>query len=241
MAQSAAPHIATNGLVFYIDAGNPLSYPGSGTTVYDLSVKGHNASFYGSTSWNSAGYFQIRYSTADSIIASFNENVLQGGTYKAAINGSWTLEIFWKNISAPITNESFIIGRQGCHGGIYTYPNGSNTDVYHAIKTTSCSTGAVITNLTTLVPGQMCHSVMTYNNGKVKSYINGSYVNSSTLDYVTYGIFSYNSNLFIGGFNNSTYYSNNCNIYIARAYNRDLTAAEVAINYAAHKGRLGLP
>jgi len=247
MAQSAAPHIATNGLVFYIDAGNPLSYPGSGTTVYDLSVKGHNASLLGSTSWNSAGYFQIRYSTADCILASFNENVLQGGgnapangTYQANLNTSWSLEAFWQNISAPNSGESFIIGRQGCHGGIYTFQNGSNTDVYQAIKSTQCWTGAVNAYITTLVPNQMCHSVMTYSNGIIKSYINGNYITSNTLPYSTYGITGYGSNMFIGGFNNSSYYSNNCNIYIARAYNRDLTAAEVAINYAAHKGRLGL-
>jgi hypothetical protein len=49
----------TNGLVVYLDAGNPASYPGSGTTWYDLSGNGQDATFAGSNppTWNAAGYF----------------------------------------------------------------------------------------------------------------------------------------------------------------------------------------
>lgn len=37
-------NINTNGLLLYLDARNPNSYPGSGTTWYDLSVGGNNVS-----------------------------------------------------------------------------------------------------------------------------------------------------------------------------------------------------
>jgi len=47
----------TNGLVVYLDAGNPASYSGSGTTWYDLSGNGQDATFTGSPTWNAAGYF----------------------------------------------------------------------------------------------------------------------------------------------------------------------------------------
>lgn len=40
------PNIATDGLVFYLDAANIKSYPGSGTTWYDLSESNDNSTLY---------------------------------------------------------------------------------------------------------------------------------------------------------------------------------------------------
>jgi hypothetical protein len=54
------PHLVTDGLVLCLDAANPLSYPGSGTTWYDLN--GGNKNFtLDSTgiTWNSNGYFNL--------------------------------------------------------------------------------------------------------------------------------------------------------------------------------------
>jgi hypothetical protein len=54
------PHLVTDGLVLALDAANPLSYPGSGTTWRDLS--GGNKNFtLDSTgiTWNSNGYFNL--------------------------------------------------------------------------------------------------------------------------------------------------------------------------------------
>lgn len=42
MAFFHSPNIVTDGLVMYVDAANPKSYPGSGTTWYDVSGNGHN-------------------------------------------------------------------------------------------------------------------------------------------------------------------------------------------------------
>ena len=42
MALAHSPKIVTDGLVLCLDAGNPKSYPGSGTTWYDLSGNGNN-------------------------------------------------------------------------------------------------------------------------------------------------------------------------------------------------------
>lgn len=41
-----SPNIVTNGLVLAWDAANPKSYPGSGTTIYDLSGNGNNGTLY---------------------------------------------------------------------------------------------------------------------------------------------------------------------------------------------------
>jgi hypothetical protein len=49
----------TDGLVLFLDASNPLSYPGSGGTWFDISGNNRNYSIGSSISWNSAGYFSV--------------------------------------------------------------------------------------------------------------------------------------------------------------------------------------
>lgn len=51
---SAAPSIVTSGLVLNLDAGNPLSYSGSGTTWTDLSISSNNSVLNNGVSYNSA-------------------------------------------------------------------------------------------------------------------------------------------------------------------------------------------
>lgn len=47
--------IVTNGLVLCLDAGNPRSYPGSGTTIRDISGQNANGTINGTISYVSAG------------------------------------------------------------------------------------------------------------------------------------------------------------------------------------------
>ena len=51
MALAHSPKIVTDGLVLCLDAGNPKSYPGSGTTWTDLSGQGNNGTLV-----NGVGY-----------------------------------------------------------------------------------------------------------------------------------------------------------------------------------------
>jgi hypothetical protein len=49
------PSIVSSGLVFYVDAANPRSYSGTGTTWKDLSGNGLDLTMQGSVIWNSTG------------------------------------------------------------------------------------------------------------------------------------------------------------------------------------------
>jgi hypothetical protein len=53
MAISYNPRIVTDGLVLALDAGNPKSYPGSGTTWTDLSGNGNNGTLVNGVGYNS--------------------------------------------------------------------------------------------------------------------------------------------------------------------------------------------
>ena len=58
MGVSAGPDVIDNGLVLALDAADTNSYPGSGTTWYDLSGKGRDSTIEGAT-WNASGYFSF--------------------------------------------------------------------------------------------------------------------------------------------------------------------------------------
>lgn len=49
MALGHSPQIVRDGLVLYLDAANPKSYSGSGTTWYDLTGNNNNATLNGNT------------------------------------------------------------------------------------------------------------------------------------------------------------------------------------------------
>jgi hypothetical protein len=54
------PNIVTDGLMLALDASNPKSYPGSGTTWYDLSGNSKHFTLDNTgITWNSSGYFSL--------------------------------------------------------------------------------------------------------------------------------------------------------------------------------------
>lgn len=53
MASAAGPNIVTDNLKLFFDAANPKSYPGSGTTVYDLSGNNNHGTLLNSPTFSS--------------------------------------------------------------------------------------------------------------------------------------------------------------------------------------------
>lgn len=59
MSAFAGPEIVTDGLVLNLDAKNTRSYPGTGSTWYDLSPGARHYTIGSNVTWNSAGYFNF--------------------------------------------------------------------------------------------------------------------------------------------------------------------------------------
>lgn len=203
----------------------------NGTSWQDLSGKKYSATLVGFPTYSN-GALQFRTSAIQYATLQFDEGVLRQQNQ----TGQWSLETWFKYVSAPNSDESFIVGRAGCHGGIYLY---GNAKLYNAIKTTQCWTGAINLQVKTLAPNENIHSVMTYNNGVMKSYINGVYVGTASLDLVNYPHLAYGTELLIGG-SNYTMYRTNTDIYKISSYNRELKAVEVKQNFEALRGRYGI-
>ena len=110
---TAAPlPVITSGLVLYVDASIPSSYPGTGTTWYDLSPSGYNGTLSGSTAYNSAngGYISLQSNTG----------YIDFGLGSAGSSSSAYTWGGWFNVpgftTIPMTRG----------GGTDSYPNGWN-------------------------------------------------------------------------------------------------------------------
>jgi hypothetical protein len=68
MAFYYSPKIVTDGLVLYLDAGNQLSYPGSGTTWTDLSRSQTNGTLVNGPTFNTGSLGSIVFDGVDDFL-----------------------------------------------------------------------------------------------------------------------------------------------------------------------------
>lgn len=90
----ALKHIVKDGLVLHLDAANLNSYPGSGSTWYDLSGRGNHFSIGANITWNSAGYFN------------FNGGTLTGPASNASTFGFRTTNEHYIEVYAQVTSAA---------------------------------------------------------------------------------------------------------------------------------------
>lgn len=226
MAFGRGPKIVKDGLVLMLDAANPKSYPGTGTTWNDLSGNGNNASLQNGASFSTSngGYISLD-GTNDRIAITDSNGDFDVGTGNFSIN-------IWLNQGTDTTyphlyalDDQNNFSLKAIRGGLanayrlYVYQN-------YAVQFTNSY----------LTPGTWQMITLTRNGQEHKLYIDG--VISDT---VTDGSGPKNitgSTVYLGwGFASEYTPQSRGPIYV---YNRLLSADEVLQNYNATKGRFGL-
>ena len=214
------------GADLYLDATNPSSYSGSGTTWADLSGNGYNATLYNAVTYSSlnGGYLQL-------------DGVGNYGTFTMARIGTTITVEVWANYSTLADIMLFGFGYYDVYAstggsGIIGFNTGAG-DIYGV---------NIVNNLGVL--NQWTHFVFVMNTGSYvnnKIYINGV---SQTMVQIQGSNNSPNTNFnngagIIGGWLGGGYLFNG---YIStfRVYNKELTQAEVLQNYNATKDRYDL-
>jgi hypothetical protein len=230
-----SPKIVTDGLVLCLDAANPLSYPGSGNTWYDLDENKNNATITSGFVFenSNAGIFTILN------MGNYANVVYDPQTHFA--DQSWSWEVFWSGRIHPnVTVHNMPQIGYGASSwprlGIFRFANGScefwsynNNGHASAFRffISPANTGWI-------------HSVVSadYENSVVKGYYNGDYYNQKIGFPV---IANNNSNFGIGRTVNTAWNETLLgSISFVRIYNKALSANEVSQNYLATKGRFGL-
>lgn len=220
MGLAHSPRIVTDGLVLCLDAANPKSYPGSGTTWTDLSGNGNNATLI-----NGVDYI--------------NDNngvlVFDGGNDYATVPGS-TDWAFGQN--GTIEQWVYITGSNGNNRFWSTTNNSSSLDAYLNRSGYSIGFhGSRAFTTTSIGVNSWTHFLVTYTAGEIRVYFNGV---EQPLTGTTTGYNITNAGtLFIARFTSAPY-ELFARMGSMKIYNKSLSAAEIQQNFNALRGRYGI-
>lgn len=239
MATKLGPNYVTDGLVFAVDMSSTRSYPGSGTTVYDLSGNGYNFTSSTRPSFTSVNGINCMDFTSGN-----------GEHMDSAINSPFTGDNFaisvsavfnenstgnYKTILSQHENDSFdsmcFVSLTGKFGTDHWSPGGRR------INSTSLAAHGSnqIHMVTWTVPSWSGHQTAT-----LKIYING--IEQGTEEYSVDTVGALVADVFrIGNWQLSRADMDfDGQIYAVSCYNKELSAAEVLQNYNAYKNRFNI-
>ena len=235
MAFNYSPKVITDGLVLYLDAANPKSYPGSGTAWGDISRGGNNGTLTNGPTFNSANGGSIVFDGVDDW-TSFG-NILNTGT------NDFTISAWVKSTSTAVGNNNGIVYKRAT--GFSTSP-GYRLNMPNGAFNLYIADGVNFNTLSTVSPS--------FNNGnwynvvgiairtqKLQIFVNGQ-LNIETASTLATSIDT-STNFAVGALNTSgtsTFHRFLGNISNVSVYNRALSATEVLQNYNATKTRFGL-
>jgi hypothetical protein len=229
MALHYSPNIVTNGLVLALDASDPKSYIGSGTTWTDRSGLGNNGTLVNGVGYNSTNRGSLVFDGVDDYVS---ETSALSDTFW---RGNWTAS-FWVNFDtlntagAELDRPLLHHGTSSNRGGLHLTQR--NSRIHFGLFSDDLQGTRVLST------GTWYNVVFTLNNstGVKQNYLNGVLDNSHTGGAYT----GTGTNTRIGGkvlffglfFDG---FMSNCSFY-----NRVLTPQEISQNFNATRGRFGL-
>ena len=235
MGLTHSPRIVTDNLILCVDAANPKSYPGSGTTWKDLSGSNHHLTLNNSPTFNSnfGGYLDFD-GTNDSATAEIGN---LAGTTKDA-----TMSIWMDGDYNNSTHKGLIGFRQSGSIGFYILRLVSsgrlemrvaNSAGFFDVKDATNSTPLVNTNV-------WCNLCLTYSNSNtlITGYYNGKKLGSTTTNATAFQ--SSMKSFSIARSSHTTGHMSDMKVSSAMLYEKCLSASEVQQNFNAHKGRFGI-
>jgi len=206
----------TNGLLLYWDAGNLDSYPGTGTTIYDLSGNGNNGTLVNGVGYNQVNGGVLTFDGVDDYGISYNPNlqtttstVMGAARYSGATRGRIinSTDVNW--LMGHWSNSTENYYAEGWVSAVQAGTSDTNWRIYAALGNQPTDTWSLYVN----------NSLAVSNNGGV-SGPDGISIGAQT--------FGGTSEFSTGQFS------------FVLVYNRVLTTAEMTQNYNFFKGRFGL-
>lgn len=249
------PPIVTNGLVLHLDAGNPASYPGTGSIWTDLSGNGRtfnlfNPSYYSFSSANGGSIGFTRTMPPAGEAGGYAEHTGSGAlAVETYLYNNHTTEI-WARINdrTPTAydnteTQSALFVYSGWHSMFYYSSTGLNYSIWNGSSNAqNWTTLSLGTSGTDIIQGQWFHVAAVRSGNNLSSYINGNLKGTNAIN-TSNGVGNVTNTIRVGMANNSNeVYSwhANANVSSAKMYNRALTAQEIQQNFNATRGRFGL-
>jgi hypothetical protein len=208
--------IVRSGLVLNLDAGNPASYPGSGTTWTDLSGNGNNGTLVNGVGYNSGNLGSLSFDGVNDRVST---------DFKPSGSRSYFIWVKYNSVNS-LPNGFSLTGTQQINA--YNYIGIQNGGAFYYFMGT---VGGTISS-TVLSPNIWYQQgVVLFPDGSRKAYLNGIEIFSGTG-----GVGGTATNEFSVGAVNQNHWVNGF-IPIVTQYNRALTAQEIQQNFNATKSR----
>lgn len=227
--------IIQQGLVLNLDAGNPYSYAGAGTTWYDVSSSVINASNSGTSYYSSSNGGLLNFPGNSSYYYTASSSAFNLGS------ASFSMEA-WVYLDASTSSDNAYRGviSLGSDSSNYVYISKWRSGLYSGLYVQYVAGATTITGVYQANDynpvSRWTHVIATKSGSTLSFYVNGVLYGSMTNLTTT---FTGNSSIYIAQAHSGV---NSLNGYMgeARIYNISLSAAQVLQNYNATKDRFGL-
>jgi hypothetical protein len=222
MSLIRGPRIVTQNLIFALDAGDSNCYPGSGTTLIDITGRGNNCTLVNGPTVDYQGF------TLDG--TNDYAYISHGGSLSFS-SGNYTICAWNKNITSAA----------GLYGGIITNDNlGDNAWKFYKDNVKTCysaRSGTSIADFPSFTTGRWHFYAFTFTAGTGQLYFDGVAGNSfsgasnpTSYNNIAFGSYRYNDAV-------SGTYLNNQTIGPVHLYDRSLSSSEIVQNFNSMRGR----
>lgn len=224
------PNIVTDGLVLYLDAANTKSYPGSGTTWYDLSTSNDNSTLYNDVAYsNGSMIFDGNNDYARADIDLSTTDAISICCWLKYSHTAITL-VFEHSANFNFNNSFGIVASEGGVSGCLEFVNHTSAG-YHSVYTAN----AYNDNNWHYLCATSNRSLDALNQSSL--YVDGisDKILSSSFRVDNNGNYS-NFTMYIGSRAGTNYFTP-MSLGIVKIYNRAISETEIIQNYNAMKGR----
>ena len=222
LTSQSYPPIVSNGLVYNIDAGNSSSYPGTGSTWYDLTNSDYDAILVSHVLFQN-GYF-YNFGTAQNISI---PDLPAPGTNDFTFS-------FWVKLD-DVNNTQSLLDIRIPDFGLLIRVNPNNTSYMITFQTTTESPAVGFSK--TLTTSTWYNIVVVRSNNVVSAYINGVAGNNTGV--LASNISGASSLYALGTWYNTAGQNLLGKLAVFTAYNRALSPSEVLQNFNALRTRFG--
>lgn len=235
--------IITNGLILCLDAANPKSYPGSGSTWYDLSGNGNHGTLINGPTYNSVNKGSIVFDGSDDYVTIQHATSLEISNKTIAIwakcrlSNPGTMRLISKRTASYTDEES---GQLVIVDSDVTSGSGDRYGLF-ALNMSNATTGTIKVNDSVLIEKDpvtnfnMWHFIVSrIQDNNAILYIDGVLSGECSIGLQT----TNTSPILIGCVNDSSLTEFwDGDISQVQIYNRALSLSEITRNFAATRGR----
>ena len=247
MAFGNGPKITTSGLVLCLDSSDKLSYPGSGTTWFDVSGNGNHGTISNGELVSNGSYLQNSGGISNFFAIDVLDSTSLNNTFNI-LNGGWTIEeIIWTNSTTyPEADGGSVISNAAYGSGATGF------DWNHGISISTFQFGQSSNSLSAYEDSLQINVPSPYNSfntWRVRTmvwdrsanfnslYLNGTYIGGgSALNTAGTSVYD-GGGITFGTLYGWKHFGRRAGIKI---YNKVLTQQEITQNYDATKSRFGL-